>query len=117
MKKNKNLMTSVIGPRRAGKTYFMYDLIRKNVIGDEDSIFINFEAPVGINVATANLVMATIASGFDGASEDACDKVLLEAVIENDRRYRVYETNCHEQVPGGFVGDQESPHHKRHCKV
>ncbi|MEM1546497.1 MAG: ATP-binding protein [Candidatus Methanomethylicia archaeon] len=41
---NRNFIVSVIGPRRAGKTYSIYDLI-KNKMGlqDRDFLFINFE--------------------------------------------------------------------------
>jgi predicted AAA+ superfamily ATPase len=40
----KNFIVSVIGPRRAGKTYSLYDLIlNKKTLSDEDYLFINFE--------------------------------------------------------------------------
>ncbi|MFH7882520.1 MAG: ATP-binding protein [Candidatus Aenigmatarchaeota archaeon] len=40
----KSFIVSVIGPRRAGKTYSLYDLIiNKQKIKDEDYLFINFE--------------------------------------------------------------------------
>jgi len=48
VKENKNFISSVIGPRRAGKTYFIYNLIRKRKIDDEEFIFINFEEPVEV---------------------------------------------------------------------
>ncbi|WP_187146640.1 hypothetical protein [Candidatus Korarchaeum cryptofilum] len=38
----------MIGPRRAGKTYFLYNLIRRRGLGDGDFIFLNFEEPVEI---------------------------------------------------------------------
>ncbi|BBL45718.1 AAA+ superfamily ATPase [Nanobdella aerobiophila] len=41
---NKEFVFSIIGPRRSGKTYFLYDLIlNKLKLRDEDYIFINFE--------------------------------------------------------------------------
>jgi len=39
----KNFIISVIGPRRAGKTYSLFDLIIKKKLKDEDYLFINFE--------------------------------------------------------------------------
>jgi len=39
----KNFIISVIGPRRAGKTYSLFDLIKKKKLKDEDYLFINFE--------------------------------------------------------------------------
>jgi len=39
----KNFIISVIGPRRAGKTYSLFDLIKKKKLKDEDFLFINFE--------------------------------------------------------------------------
>ncbi|MBO3833327.1 MAG: ATP-binding protein, partial [Candidatus Brockarchaeota archaeon] len=40
----KNFVRAIVGPRRAGKTYFLYDLIlNKSRIKDEDYLFINFE--------------------------------------------------------------------------
>ncbi len=40
----KNFVKSIIGPRRAGKTYSLYDLIiNKEKLRDEDFLFINFE--------------------------------------------------------------------------
>jgi len=47
-KENKNFILSVIGPRRAGKTYFIYNLIRKRKLKDEEFVFINFEEPVEV---------------------------------------------------------------------
>ncbi len=40
---NKNFIISIIGPRRAGKTYFLYYLIKNLNLKDEDYLFINFE--------------------------------------------------------------------------
>jgi predicted AAA+ superfamily ATPase len=48
VKENKNFILSIIGPRRAGKTYFIYNLIRKRKIKDEEFVFINFEEPVEV---------------------------------------------------------------------
>ena len=39
----KNFIISVIGPRRAGKTYSIFNLIKKKKLKDEDYLFINFE--------------------------------------------------------------------------
>lgn len=41
---NKNFIISIIGPRRAGKTYSLYDFIKnKRRLRDESYLFINFE--------------------------------------------------------------------------
>lgn len=40
---NKNLITSIIGPRRSGKTFYLYYLIKKLNLKKEDYLFINFE--------------------------------------------------------------------------
>jgi len=48
VRENKNFIISIIGPRRAGKTYFIYNLIRKRRLNDEDFIFLNFEEPVEV---------------------------------------------------------------------
>jgi predicted AAA+ superfamily ATPase len=48
VEENKNFIISVIGPRRAGKTYFLYDLMRRRGLGDESFLFVNFEEPVEI---------------------------------------------------------------------
>ncbi|MEM2154134.1 MAG: ATP-binding protein [Nitrososphaeria archaeon] len=45
---NKNFITSIVGPRRAGKTYFLYGLIRRRNLKDEDFVLLNFEEPVEI---------------------------------------------------------------------
>ncbi|MEM3385209.1 MAG: ATP-binding protein [Nitrososphaeria archaeon] len=45
---NKNFITSVVGSRRAGKTYFLYGLIRRRNLKDEDFVLLNFEEPVEI---------------------------------------------------------------------
>jgi len=47
-KENKNFIISVIGPRRAGKTYFLYNLIGRRKLSDEDFVFLNFEEPIEI---------------------------------------------------------------------
>lgn len=40
----KNFIISVIGPRRAGKTYSLYDLVlNKRKLSDEEYLFLNFE--------------------------------------------------------------------------
>ena len=40
---NKNIITSIIGPRRAGKTYLFYSFIKENNLKDEEYLLINFE--------------------------------------------------------------------------
>ena len=39
----KNFIFSIVGPRRAGKTFFLYYLIKKFKLKEEDFLFINFE--------------------------------------------------------------------------
>ncbi len=39
----KNFVISVIGPRRAGKTYSIYNLIKTKKLEDDEFVFINFE--------------------------------------------------------------------------
>lgn len=39
----KDFVISIIGPRRAGKTYFLYHLIKSLDLREEDYLFINFE--------------------------------------------------------------------------
>jgi len=39
----KDFIASIIGPRRAGKTYFLYHLVKSLSFQDEDYIFVNFE--------------------------------------------------------------------------
>jgi len=39
----KNFIISIIGPRRAGKTYSIFNLIKRKKLKDEDYLFINFE--------------------------------------------------------------------------
>jgi len=40
---NKNFIISIIGPRRSGKTFFLYFLIKKLNLPDSNFLFINFE--------------------------------------------------------------------------
>jgi len=42
-KKTKEFAISVIGPRRAGKTYFLFNLLRNFGLKDDDYVFVNFE--------------------------------------------------------------------------
>jgi len=49
VKENRNFIVAVVGPRRAGKTYFLYNLIKKRNIKDENYLFVNFEENVVIN--------------------------------------------------------------------
>jgi predicted AAA+ superfamily ATPase len=39
----REFVNAVIGPRRAGKTFFLYGLIKKLNLKDEDYLFVNFE--------------------------------------------------------------------------
>ncbi|MCX8178165.1 MAG: ATP-binding protein [Candidatus Bathyarchaeota archaeon] len=48
IRENKNFITAVVGPRRAGKTYFLYNFIKRRSLRDEDYIFVNFEENVAI---------------------------------------------------------------------
>ncbi|MBC7112604.1 MAG: ATP-binding protein [Candidatus Methanomethyliales bacterium] len=48
VKENKNFIIAVVGPRRAGKTYFLYSLIKRRDLKDEDYLFVNFEENVAI---------------------------------------------------------------------
>jgi len=41
-KKEKDFAISIIGPRRAGKTYFLFNVIKKLSLKDEDFIFVDF---------------------------------------------------------------------------
>jgi len=52
IKENVNYITAVIGPRRAGKTYFLYNLIKKKGLRDEEYLFVNFEENVKVKDAT-----------------------------------------------------------------
>jgi len=40
---NKNFIISIVGPRRSGKTFFLYFLIKKFNLSDKDFLFVNFE--------------------------------------------------------------------------
>ena len=40
---SKSMITSIIGPRRAGKTYLFYSFIKENALKDEEYLLINFE--------------------------------------------------------------------------
>lgn len=48
IKEDKNFILAVVGPRRAGKTYFLYNLIKRRNLKDEEYLFINFEENVAI---------------------------------------------------------------------
>jgi len=43
VKFTREFVNAVIGPRRAGKTFFLYGLIKKLNLKDEDYLFVNFE--------------------------------------------------------------------------
>ena len=40
---NRNIITAIIGPRRAGKTYLFYSFIKERKLKDEEYLIINFE--------------------------------------------------------------------------
>jgi len=48
VRENENFIVAVVGPRRAGKTYFLYDLIRRRGLRDKDFLFVNFEESVDV---------------------------------------------------------------------
>ncbi len=39
----KDFILSIVGPRRAGKTYLIYNFIKKENLNDEEYLFVNFE--------------------------------------------------------------------------
>jgi len=43
LKPTKDFILTILGPRRAGKTYLLYHFIKKNELKDEDYLFVNFE--------------------------------------------------------------------------
>ena len=43
LKPTKDFVLSIVGPRRAGKTYSLYYFIKSNELKDEEYLFINFE--------------------------------------------------------------------------
>ncbi len=43
IKPTKEFIISIIGPRRAGKTYFLYNFIKKNKLKESSYLFVNFE--------------------------------------------------------------------------
>jgi len=43
VKKTKEFAISIIGPRRAGKTYFLFNVMKKLGLKDEEYVFVNFE--------------------------------------------------------------------------
>lgn len=40
---SKSIITSIIGPRRAGKTYLFYSFIKENALNDDEYLLVNFE--------------------------------------------------------------------------
>ncbi|MGC8547760.1 MAG: AAA family ATPase, partial [Candidatus Micrarchaeia archaeon] len=40
---SRSIITAIIGPRRAGKTYLFYSFIKDRKLKDEDYLIINFE--------------------------------------------------------------------------
>lgn len=56
---SKSMITSIIGPRRAGKTYLFYSFIRENALKDEEYLLINFE-DAGISAMNAEEVLKSV---------------------------------------------------------
>ncbi len=50
-------ITSIIGPRRAGKTYFLYDLIKnKRKLREDEYLFLNFEDESLVNTTPRQII-------------------------------------------------------------
>lgn len=47
-KLNKNFIMSIVGPRRSGKTYFLYYVIKSRGLSEKDFLFVDFEEPIEI---------------------------------------------------------------------
>lgn len=43
---SEHFIVAVVGPRRGGKTYFLYDLLRRRGLSNREFVFLNFEEPV-----------------------------------------------------------------------
>jgi len=52
---NKSFIISIVGPRRSGKTFFLYFLIKKFNLSDKDFLFVNFEE-IGYNFEDLPLI-------------------------------------------------------------
>ena len=39
----KEFVTAVVGPRRAGKSYYLYHIIKSNKLNDDEYLFLSFE--------------------------------------------------------------------------
>ena len=46
LKPSQDFITTIVGPRRAGKTYFIYSLIKTNRLNDSSYLFVDFEDPI-----------------------------------------------------------------------
>ncbi len=56
----KRFILAVLGPRRAGKTYFLYDnILNKKSLRDDDFIFVNFE-DVALHGATSKDILKAV---------------------------------------------------------
>ena len=59
IQKTKQFVIPIIGPRRAGKSFYLYDLIlNKFKIKDEDFIYLNFEDPEMIGAGIKDMLDA-----------------------------------------------------------
>ncbi len=59
IQKTKQFVIPIIGPRRAGKSFYLYDLILNKIkINDEDFIYINFEDPEMIGAGIKDMLDA-----------------------------------------------------------
>ena len=56
---SKGMITSIIGPRRAGKKYLFYSFIRENALKDEEYLLINFE-DAGISAIGTEEVLKSV---------------------------------------------------------
>ncbi|MEM2371333.1 MAG: ATP-binding protein [Thermofilaceae archaeon] len=46
---SEHFIVAVVGPRRGGKTYFLYNLLRRRGLSDHEFVFLNFEEPVEVS--------------------------------------------------------------------
>jgi predicted AAA+ superfamily ATPase len=98
IQKTKQFVIPIIGPRRAGKSFFLYDLIlNKFKIKDEDFIYLNFEDPEMIGASLKDMLDAvSVHEEFNGKIPEY---IFLDEVqnIDNwEKAVRgLYETKNH----------------------
>lgn len=98
IQKTKQFVIPIIGPRRAGKSFFLYDLIlNKFKIKDEDFIYLNFEDPEMIGASIKDILEAvSVHEEFNGKIPEY---IFLDEVqnIDNwEKAVRgLYETKNH----------------------